>query len=334
MRPPRDVSGDWHQSDFHTLVMTNNWRALARMARDRIVQANPSDIDMILNLWYVRLSSLARLRLFNQVSAECDNLFVAISSVEPPAAQTHVFNNVLPFELEVLQARCTYWSGDPLGYLDDVSILHRRCKLKARTAKDQTDAEMWKERGARMCLVIASQLAEMKDFTAAASLLEPLYKTSSSPVLLSAIARIYLQAGNLYSATRVFERVAANPDTEPSLKLSNSAMLASANGDWRASTELYAQLMLKDRDDIIAINNYAVALLSQGRLKEGIHVLETALQASPSAITTTEPYLFNLSTLYELRSGLAAHKKRDLLIEVAKWSGDGVRPACLKLPAA
>lgn len=202
------------------------------------------------------------------------------------------------------------------------------------TAKDQTDAEMWKERGARMCLVIASQLAEMKDFTAAASLLEPLYKTSSSPVLLSAIARIYLQAGNLYSATRVFERVAANPDTEPSLKLSNSAMLASANGDWRASTELYAQLMLKDRDDIIAINNYAVALLSQGRLKEGIHVLETALQASPSAITTTEPYLFNLSTLYELRSGLAAHKKRDLLIEVAKWSGDGVRPACLKLPAA
>jgi len=282
----------------------------------------------------VRLSSLARLRLFNQVSAECDNLFVALSSIEPPSAQTYVFNNVLPFELEVLQARSTYWSGDPFGYLDDVSILHRRCKLKARAAKNLTDAEMWKERGARMCLILASQLAEMKDFTAAASLLEPLYKASLSPVLLSAIARIYLQAGDLSSAAQLFEKVAANPDAEPSLQISNSAMLAAANGDWRASAELYSQLMSKDQDDIIAINNYAVSLLCQGRLKEGIHVLEAALQASPSAITTTEPFIFNLSTLYELRSGLTAHKKRDLLIEVAKWSGDGVRTACLKLPAA
>ncbi|KLO17946.1 hypothetical protein SCHPADRAFT_900131 [Schizopora paradoxa] len=334
MRPPRDVSGDWQQSDFHTLVMTNNWRALARMARDRIVQADPSDIEVILSLWYVRLSSLARLRLFNQVSAECDNLFVALSSIEPPAAQSYVFNNVLPFELEVLQARCTYWAGDPLGYLDDVSILHRRCKLKARAASEKSDVEMWKERGARMCLIMASQLAEMKDFTAAASLLEPLYKSSQSPVLLSAIARIYLQAGNVLSATRLFEKVAADADAEASLKTSNSAMLAAVNGDWRTSAELYAQLMSMDQGDIVAINNYAVSLLGEGRVKDGIHVLETALQASPSAITTTEPFLFNLSTLYELRSGLTAHKKRDLLIEVAKWSGDGVRTACLKLPAA
>lgn len=133
------------------------------------------------------------------------------------------------------------------------------------------------------------------------------------------------------------------------------------------------------------MNNLAVALLGQGKLKEvsvidislllltpypllndnsdtkqGIEVLEAALQASPATLTMAEPFLFNLcafplpfftsiltsrsylhhahifdstATLYELRSAVAADKKRNLLIEVAKWSGDGLRTTCLKMPA-
>lgn len=63
-----------------------------------------------------------------------------------------------------------------------------------------------------------------------------------------------------------------------------------------------------------------------------------------------EPFLFNLctliqyrnltdmligftATLYELRSAIAVDKKRDLLIEVAKWGGDGLRTTCLKMPS-
>ena len=38
------------------------------------------------------------------------------------------------------------------------------------------------------------------------------------------------------------------------------------------------------------------------------------------------------ATLYELRSSIAADKKRELLIEVSKWSGDGLRTTCLKMP--
>jgi trafficking protein particle complex subunit 12 len=98
----------------------------------------------------------------------------------------------------------------------------------------------------------------------------------------------------------------------------------------------------------------AVALLGQGKLKDGIEVLETALEASPSTLAMAEPFLFNLcefafflfwlktltlsvfcskATLYELRSSIAADKKRELLIEVAKWSGDGLRTTCLKMPS-
>ena len=47
--------------------------------------------------------------------------------------------------------------------LDALAALLHRCKRKARAAKaDAATAAMWTERGARVCLIIASQLIEMK----------------------------------------------------------------------------------------------------------------------------------------------------------------------------
>lgn len=164
------------------MQMTNSWRALARMARDRMVGTNPEDVPLILSvrshatprtshshltlqLWYIRLSSLARLRLFNQTSAECTNLFTVLNAIEPPATREWVFERILPFELEVLQAKTKYWAGDHMGYLDALVALLRRSKTRARQAsarRDATTHAMWKERGARLCLIVASQLIEMK----------------------------------------------------------------------------------------------------------------------------------------------------------------------------
>ncbi|TDL23637.1 hypothetical protein BD410DRAFT_720445 [Rickenella mellea] len=334
IRPPRDLSGDWHHADLHTLVMTNSWRAIAKMARDRIVSTNPGEVNLILSLWYLRLSSLSRLRLFNQTAAECNNLFAVLSTIDPPQLRAHVFDKVLPFELEVMRARCVYWAGDHMGYLDTLSALLRRCKLNARKAADDSEASMWKERGARMCLIIASQLVEMKDFAAATSLLESLCASSPSAQLHSAIARIYLQGGHIAMASRHISIVEANPDAEPALKYTNASILAAANGDWDKVSKYTRQVLESDSDNVVAINNLAVALLSQGKLREGIEVLETALVASPSAVTVAEPFLFNISTLYELRSALALNKKRSLLIEVAKWSGDGLKTTCLKMSSS
>lgn len=103
------------------------------------------------------------MRLFNQTSAECTNLFTVLHAVEPPETRAFLFDRVLPFELEVLQAKLKYWAGDHMGYLDALAALLHRCKSKARSAKtDPAAAAMWRERGARVCLIIASQLIEMK----------------------------------------------------------------------------------------------------------------------------------------------------------------------------
>ena len=209
-RPQRDLTGEWTKTDFHTLVvsrsriecptrkttrdhprlfffsrqMTNSWRALAQMARDRIVQANPEDVTLVLNarttvpsppltpshlqpfssqqLWSLRLSSLARLRLFNQASAEATNVFNALAALDPPSARAHVLEHVLPFELDVIHARVKYWAADAHGYADALGALLRRCRRRARSARLDADRQMWIERGARVGLIAASHFIEIK----------------------------------------------------------------------------------------------------------------------------------------------------------------------------
>ncbi|THV02479.1 hypothetical protein K435DRAFT_817676 [Dendrothele bispora CBS 962.96] len=343
-RPVRDLSGEWQNANFHSLVMANSWRALARMARDRIVTTDPQDLALVLGLWYLRLACLSRLRLFNQTSAECTNLFSVLNGIEPPEAKAYVFDRVLPFELEVMQARLKYWAGDHIGYLDALNLLLKKCRSKARSSSDDVNVGMWKERGARLCLIIASQLMEMKVnfmhcilLLQTGKLLEPLCNTKNSggesPALRSAIARIYLQGGYLAKATTHFAAVDADPSADQTLKDMNKALLASANGEWKYASETLKKLLENDPDNYVAVNNLSVALLSQGKLKEGIDVLEKALKSSPSSVVVAEPFLFNLSTLYELRSATATEKKLELLIEVAKWSGDGLKTTCLKMPS-
>ncbi|KIP01161.1 hypothetical protein PHLGIDRAFT_123601 [Phlebiopsis gigantea 11061_1 CR5-6] len=402
-RPTRDVSGDWQHADFHTLVMTNSWRALARMARDRIVKCNPGDVSLILELWSLRLSSLARLRLFNQTAAELNNLYAVLTSGSIPAAappspgarrnvgpREYLWQTLVPFELEVLHAKTRYWAGEHMAYVDELTALVTRCKRKAREAgrgraarknkgseekseralarearrrererarasEREREREMWKERGSRVCLILASQLVEMKarEYIAAAHLLLPLAHQSlapsalgekgeriTSPYILASVGRIYLQAGDLGKASSYFSEVTAHYEGIPEprdeglgdLVRVNNALFACAEGRWEDAEKLFVESVRQSGEAHVATNNLAVALLSQGRLKEGIYVLESALKQAPTALCVTEPFLFNLSTLYELRSNTAADKKRELLVEVAKWAGDGLRTSCLKMP--
>ncbi|KAG7093631.1 hypothetical protein E1B28_007295 [Marasmius oreades] len=339
-RPNRDLTGEWQHSNFHTLVITNSWRALARMACDRIVTTDPAeDLSLILGLWYLRLSCLSRLRLFNQTTVECNNLFSVLSAVEPPESKAFLFERILPFELEVMQARLKYWAGDHMSYLDELCFLLDKCKTKARSSEsDSPIAVMWKERGARISLIMASQLMEMKS-GAACKLLEPLLQQQyesedlTSPALRSAIARMYLQSGHLSMAKKHINIVNEDRNAEQSMKDMNEALLASACGEWETASRIFQRLIEENSENFVAMNNLSVTLLAQGKLKEGIEVLERALKTSPSSVVGAEPFLFNLSTLYELRSTTATQKKLDLLIEVAKWSGDGLKIACLKMPS-
>lgn len=161
------------------------------------VPRHRGNLLLLKQLWFLRLSCLARLRLFNQCTAECTNLYSVLSSIEPSSSRNYVFDRLVPFELEVLHVRLKYWAGDFVGYLDTMYAMVKKCKLMTKIALEEGERErekqlererrgsvatgiggrdirgprgdggaglaaMWKERGSRMVLIIASQFIEMK----------------------------------------------------------------------------------------------------------------------------------------------------------------------------
>ncbi|KAI6023886.1 hypothetical protein BKA83DRAFT_4053559 [Pisolithus microcarpus] len=343
-RPRRDVTGEWTSREMHEMVMSNSWRALARMARDLIVASDPEDLSRILDLWSLRLSALARLRLTNQASAECTNLFAVLNAIPPTGSAANLASSTVTGLLSVLRARVHYWAGDVRGYVDALAGLLTGCKAKARAESKAANLSMWLERSARVCLMIASQLVEMKDYHAAITLLTPLCtqqlspRTDAppvpSPAIHSAVARIYLLSGNIPKAAEHFKIVASCADVEPGTIAMNTALFCSASGDWQRAEAALREVLEQDPRNYTAMNNLAVTLLAQGKVRDGIGLLEQAMRASPASVLSAEPFIFNLSTLYELRSSTAIDKKRELLIEVARWGGDGLRATCLKMPSS
>lgn len=106
------------------------------------------------------------MRLFNQATAECSNLYAVLGTVSPPSTLRYV----VPYELDVLHARTMYWGGDGRGYLDELVRLVRMCKRMAR--KERADEALvggkgeaqsvWTERGMRTGMMVATQLVEMQ----------------------------------------------------------------------------------------------------------------------------------------------------------------------------
>ncbi len=119
-----------------------------------------------------------------------------------------------------------------------------------------------------------------QDFGAATKLLEPLCNQSgtAAPALRSTVGRIYLQAGQLGRAAKHFSIVAADETVEQSVKDMNAALLATANGEWESAAEVLRSVLEADTENYAAVNNLAVALLGQGKLKEVLlQILKMAL---------------------------------------------------------
>ena len=74
----------------------------------------------------------------------------------------------------------------------------------------------------------------------------------------------------------------------------------------------------------------AVCYLYMGKLHEALSTLENLVHGNPQ-LHLQEGLLFNLSTLYELQSSRAMHKKQALLALVNKHKGNGFNVACLKM---
>ncbi|PVG01913.1 hypothetical protein CPB86DRAFT_25683 [Serendipita vermifera] len=337
-RPRRDLSGDFTQSDLNTLIMTNSWRATAKLARHMLLSTSPTDVEKVLELWSLRLNSLARLRLYNQASAECTALFHAISAINPPESREYLLQELLPLDLELCRARLRYWTNDHTKYVDELMQIVKRCRAQAQkyNQQDEERTHKWLDRAARVSVVLASQLVEMKQFTTATRLLESIV-SSAPPELRSTLAMIYLQIGDFTSASRHFDLLEKDEKVDIELRRSTGILKQAFLGEWDNAIELLrARRESLDGEEnpmqrITDANNLAVAYLNVGRLGEGIAILEDAFKTAPSIAVVAEALIFNLATMYELQSTTAMDRKIGMLLQVSQWSGDGLRHTALKL---
>ncbi|KAF9978842.1 hypothetical protein BGZ73_000113 [Actinomortierella ambigua] len=342
--PDRFVPRDWNafteaeqrlasQSEIlQELTINNSWMAMARFAKSQILGTPADQILKLINLWYARLMALVQLGEYEMARAEFEQLgdlrgplyryehYPPEMLYEPTEterlaslmqdAQLPVQRKgcMVPFEMLVLQARLPGYMGDAAEAIDQLYDLILYCK---------------------------------KDYPLASRHAHDLARQYFGDINLhSGLGRLYLQLGDLEQAAKVFENVEAMVNAlsgSPSHAhfslqvLMNKAFLAVSQGHWVAAKHAFEQVLLVEPENLAVSNNLAVCELYMGMLNEAIPRLQGLMFAYPTSAGISELLVFNLATLYELRSDGSFNQKQQLMLEVSKWAGDQFNTSMFKL---
>ncbi|KAF9163584.1 hypothetical protein DFQ26_002340 [Actinomortierella ambigua] len=350
------------------LTINNSWMAMARYAKTQILGTPADQILKLINLWYVRLMALVQLGQYEMARAEfeqlgdlrgplyryenyppemlyepseSERLASLIENSQPPIQRRGC---LVPFEMLVLQARLPGYMGDTAEAIDqlyDLILYCKKCEATCKAHKDARGVQQWRALPGQLQLLVINYLMELKDYPLATRHAHNLAQQYSGDInLRSGLGRLYLQLGDLEQATNVFEDVEAmvnalpgSPsDTHFSLQvLMNKAFLAVSQGHWVAAKHAFEQVLRVEPENLAVSNNLAVCELYMGMLNESIPRLQGLMFAYPTSAGISEPLVFNLATLYELRSDGSFNQKQQLMLEVAKWTGDQFNTSMFKL---
>jgi Flp pilus assembly protein TadD len=87
-------------------------------------------------------------------------------------------------------------------------------------------------------------------------------------MLLSALIRINLSAGDIETASHQVNALSNLPDASNRSKLVNRALLALARGKWADALVYLQEVLSKNPDDVVASNAVAIALLHLGKMRD------------------------------------------------------------------
>lgn len=269
----------------------------------------------------MRLLALTKLGLCQLASAEFEKLG---DLDRPELRDLKTDESLVPFELRILWGTLPSFLKYPTIALERITMLAVYCKKRN-----------WKRREVQTYLVLATIWISIKDYSAAASTMKLiLSKVNDNIDILSSLGRLYLQMGDLDSATRVFkqmeEKYGDNDVTEEAIK-TNKAFVLMAQGEWLQAREILQQVYALNNDNLLAMNNLAVCEVYLGNLIKSIEILETLTANNPTSAGTCETAIMNMCTLYELRYEDATEKKIEVMKQVARWAGDSFQADCIKL---
>ncbi|KAG0098864.1 Trafficking protein particle complex subunit 12 [Podila epicladia] len=340
---------------LHELTINNSWRAMTRYTRAQILATPPDQILDLINLWYVRLLALVKLGQYEMAQAELDqlgNLRGPQYRFEsyPPDMFTSVRygqegcprkGSMVPFELFVLKARLQGHLGDIYEAIDQLYDLIMRCKkfeAVCRVGGDTVGVHQWQDLTGQLHLLVLNYLVELKDFPSATKHARDLAARYPHDINFhSGLGRLYLQLGDLDQAEKVFKNVEDMVKKHPEhshFKLQlimNKALLAVTQGHWQVAKTAFEEVLVYEPENLAATNNLAVCELYAGQVDVSISRLEKLMFAYPTSAGASEPLVFNMATLYELRTEGSLRRKQQMMLEVSKWAGDQFNVGMFKI---
>jgi len=305
-----------------------------------------------LQIWYVRISLLTKLRQFSVAEVEAepfgdldrpDLYFQYYPEMYPGRA-----GSMVPFAFRVLLAELPQHLGKQHETLDRLYTLLAKVRdVLACASSDHkmsaADIALWRSRERRLLFALANCAILQKDYDLAVDSLEMLFQGAESndqrASIMSALGRVYLQLGDVDKAQRTLAKAyklrngVGKKEEDAGEKCDNymdMAFLSMANGNYANALSSLQQALEASPDNPLVVNNIAVCYLYLGKLKEGLAFLESHVTSDPSSMLQ-ETLILNLCTLYELESSYAGQKKRALLDMVGRVKGDSLNTACLKL---
>ncbi|KAJ1933357.1 hypothetical protein EC988_009146, partial [Linderina pennispora] len=251
-------------------IASGQWRALALASAATITKHT----DDPLRLWTYRALALRQLRCSEQAERELHRLSRVVAS------------RTWPFELRLLRA-CL---GAPAQCIARLSVLLRGCRRRQQKITDGSEMAANGARMFRLSLLLAGQAMLLKDAMLTTQILDSLTETTN-PLLLSAVARVHLQLGNVQAAERQFVKVESLVPASDRLAVMNRALFAMATGKWAAAKQLFASVNEGAPPDtcVAANNNMALCELYLGSPSEMLASLQKTMAGAPTGAGTAEP---------------------------------------------
>jgi len=187
----------------------------------------------------------------------------------------------------------------------------------------------------------------MGEYVQALQVLAPIVKEFPNDyVLLSSMARIFLQMGNVLAAETLFNRIEQeilkNYPEESELSdqkkqayvilYTNRGFKSLSGGAFSDVINHFQKVLELEPKNAMATNNLALGWLYNGKLQMAIKQLEDFLTEDLNTNLRFESTVLNLCTLYDLACHDSQLKKRQLLNQAARFLPDNFDLATFKLP--
>ncbi|XP_043269348.1 trafficking protein particle complex subunit 12 [Venturia canescens] len=310
-----------------------------------------------LQLWYTRLSLLAKLKHFEVLRAESQ----PFGDLDKPDMYFTFYpelygtrpGSMASFAFRLLLAEIPSYWGKPREAIDSLhkllSTVEQLIKnLSSGLAEDgspskfssserQDSVRLWTGRRSRILISIVNCALTMKNFVLAIDVLEDLqamndWSKEQSEILRSAIGRVHLFLGDVSAAEKKFavNKEDAGKTALTPRELIDRGLMAVAQNAFQEAFNCFKTASGLDPSNIMLVNNMAVCLLYTGQLKTAVQLLEKAVARNPLK-SLQESVLLNMSTLYELHTIHCKQSKLHLLRQLNRYKGDAIDVQCLQL---